>query len=75
MTTDAHQKEYAIQFELGGKTCSVGAVGQGSGVDTPPAWSPCWPSTTTDSVVSPILLEKALPTVVPGTYYLISVAS
>ena len=26
MTTDTHKKEYAIQFELGGKTCTVGAL-------------------------------------------------
>ena len=29
MTTDTHKKEYAIQFELGGKTCTVGAIGKG----------------------------------------------
>ena len=27
MTTDTHKKEYAIQFELGGNTCTVGAIG------------------------------------------------
>ena len=32
MTTDTHKKEYAIQFELGGKTCTVGAIGKGSGM-------------------------------------------
>ena len=26
MTTDTHKKEYAIQFELGGKMCTVGAL-------------------------------------------------
>ena len=30
MTTDTHKKEYAIQFELGGKMCTVGAIGKGS---------------------------------------------
>ena len=35
MTTDTHKKEYAIQFELGGKTCTVGAIGKGSGMIAP----------------------------------------
>ena len=35
MTTDTHKKEYAIQFELGGKVCTVGAIGKGSGMIAP----------------------------------------
>ena len=35
MTTDTHKKEYAIQFELGGKMCTVGAIGKGSGMIAP----------------------------------------
>ena len=35
MTTDTHKKEYAIQFQLGGKTCTVGAIGKGSGMIAP----------------------------------------
>ena len=66
------QKEYAIQFELGGKTCTVGAIGKGSGMIAP-NMATMLAFYTTDAAVSPILLEKALKTVVPGTYNQMSV--
>ena len=72
MTTDTHKKEYAIQFELGGKTCTVGAIGKGSGMIAP-NMATMLAFYTTDAAVSPILLEKALKTVVPGTYNQMSV--
>ena len=65
MTTDTHKKEYAIQFELGGKTCTVGAIGKGSGMIAP-NMATMLAFYTTDAAVSPALLEKALKTVVPG---------
>ena len=67
MTTDTHKKEYAIQFELGGKTCTVGAIGKGSGMIAP-NMATMLAFYTTDAAVSSALLEKALKTVVPGTY-------
>ena len=72
MTTDTHKKEYAIQFELGGKTCTVGAIGKGSGMIAP-NMATMLAFYTTDAAVSPTLLEKALKTVVPGTYNQMSV--
>ena len=72
MTTDTHKKEYAIQFELGGKTCTVGAIGKGSGMIAP-NMATMLAFYTTDAAVSPVLLEKALKTVVPGTYNQMSV--
>ena len=72
MTTDTHKKEYAIQFELGGKTCTVGAIGKGSGMIAP-NMATMLAFYTTDAAVSPALLEKALKTVVPGTYNQMSV--
>ncbi len=72
MTTDTHKKEYAIQFELGGKTCTVGAIGKGSGMIAP-NMATMLAFYTTDTAVSPALLEKALKTVVPGTYNQMSV--
>ena len=62
MTTDTHKKEYAIQFELGGKTCTVGAIGKGSGMIAP-NMATMLAFYTTDAAVSPALLEKALKTV------------
>ncbi len=72
MTTDTHKKEYAIQFELGGKTCTLGAIGKGSGMIAP-NMATMLAFYTTDAAVSPALLEKALKTVVPGTYNQMSV--
>ena len=53
MTTDTHKKEYAIQFELGGKTCTVGAIGKGSGMIAP-NMATMLAFYTTDAAVSPI---------------------
>ena len=72
MTTDTHKKEYAIQFELGDKTCTVGAIGKGSGMIAP-NMATMLAFYTTDAAVCPALLEKALKTVVPGTYNQMSV--
>ena len=72
MVIDPHKKEYAIQFELGGKMCTVGAIGKGSGMIAP-NMATMLAFYTTDAAVSPALLEKALKTVVPGTYNQMSV--
>ena len=72
MTTDTYEKEYAIEFELAGKTCRLGAIGKGSGMIAP-NMATMLAFYTTDAAVSPILLEKALKTVVPGTYNQMSV--
>ena len=72
MTTDTHKKEYAIQFELGGKVCTVGAIGKGSGMIAP-NMATMLAFYTTDAAVSPELLQKALRAVVPTTYNQMSV--
>ena len=72
MTTDTHKKEYAIQFELGGKTCTVGAIGKGSGMIAP-NMATMLAFYTTDAAVSPELLQKALSDVVKVTYNCLSV--
>lgn len=72
MTTDTHQKEYAVQFQLGGKTCTLGAIGKGSGMIAP-NMATMLAFYTTDAAVSPAMLQKALRQVVPGTYNQMSV--
>ena len=72
MTTDTHRKEYAIQFQLGGVTCTVGAIGKGSGMIAP-NMATMLAFYTTDAAVSPAMLQKALREVVPGTYNQMSV--
>ena len=72
MTTDTYEKEYAIEFTLGGKTCRMGAIGKGSGMIAP-NMATMLAFYTTDAAVSPALLQKALRTVVPTTYNQMSV--
>lgn len=72
MTTDTYPKEYAIEFELGGKTCRLGAIGKGSGMIAP-NMATMLAFYTTDAAISPALLKKALQTVVPVTYNQMSV--
>lgn len=72
MTTDTYPKEYAIEFELGGRTCRLGAIGKGSGMIAP-NMATMLAFYTTDAAISPALLKKALQTVVPVTYNQMSV--
>ena len=72
MTTDTYPKEYAVEFELGGKTCHLGAIGKGSGMIAP-NMATMLAFYTTDAAVSPALLQKALREVVPTTYNQMSV--
>lgn len=72
MTTDTYEKEYAIEFELGGKTCRLGAIGKGSGMIAP-NMATMLAFYTTDAAISPALLQQALRTVVPTTYNQMSV--
>ena len=72
MTTDTCKKEYAIRFELGGVSCTVGAIGKGSGMIAP-NMATMLAFYTTDAAVSPAMLQKALRQVVPGTYNQMSV--
>ncbi len=72
MTTDTHKKEYAIRFALGGVSCTIGAIGKGSGMIAP-NMATMLAFYTTDAAVSPAMLQKALREVVPGTYNQMSV--
>ena len=72
MTTDTCQKEYAIRFQLGGRSCTLGAIGKGSGMIAP-NMATMLAFYTTDAAVSPAMLQKALRQVVPGTYNQMSV--
>ncbi len=72
MTTDTHKKEYALRFTLGGKSCTLGAIGKGSGMIAP-NMATLLTFYTTDAAISPAMLRKALKQVVPGTYNQLSV--
>lgn len=72
LTTDLAAKEIAIQFELGGKTCTLGAIAKGSGM-IHPNMATMLGFLTTDAAISPALLHKALLASVQDTYNMVSV--
>ena len=72
MTTDTVRKECAYELQLSTGTVKIGAMAKGSGM-IHPNMATMLAFYTTDAAVSPALLEKALKTVVPGTYNQMSV--
>ncbi len=72
MTTDTVKKEVAVEFELGGKTCRMGAMGKGSGM-IHPNMATMLVFITTDAAISAELLDKALRTDVQNSFNMVSV--
>lgn len=72
MTTDTHSKQMAMEFEIGDKTCRIGALAKGSGMIHPNMCT-MLSFVTTDVSISHELLQKALRTVVVDTFNMISV--
>ncbi len=72
MTTDTHPKECAVQFDIGGKTVTLGGMAKGSGMIHPNMGTMlCY--ITTDLCISKEMLQKALSDVVTDTFNMISV--
>lgn len=72
MTTDLTKKEIAVQFILGGKTCTIGAMAKGSGMINPNmATMLCF--ITTDVNIDSKLLHKVLQEVTGDTFNMVSV--
>lgn len=72
MTTDTVKKEYAVEFEIGGKTCRMGGMAKGSGM-IHPNMATTLNFITTDCAVSVTMLKKALSEIVKITYNCLSV--
>ena len=72
MTTDTVKKEYAVEFELGGKVCMLGGMAKGSGM-IHPNMATTLNFITTDCAVSAEMLQKALSEIVKVTYNCLSV--
>ncbi|MCR5655911.1 MAG: bifunctional ornithine acetyltransferase/N-acetylglutamate synthase [Butyrivibrio sp.] len=72
MTTDTHSKEAAVEFEIGGVICKMGALAKGSGMIHPNMCT-MLSFVTTDVAISHDLLQKALKNVVQDTFNMISV--
>ncbi|MCI8991301.1 MAG: bifunctional glutamate N-acetyltransferase/amino-acid acetyltransferase ArgJ [Eubacterium sp.] len=72
MTTDTHEKQAAVQFEIGGKQVTVGGMCKGSGMIHPNMCT-MLAFVTTDLSISKELLEKAVKADVKDTYNMVSV--
>lgn len=72
MTTDTVKKEYAVTFEIGGKTCTLGGMAKGSGM-IHPNMATTLNFVTTDVAIDVELLQKALSEIVKITYNCLSV--
>ena len=72
MTTDTKKKEIAVQFELGGKTVTIGGMSKGSGMIHPNMCT-MLAFITTDAAISKELLQTALSGSVQDSYNMISV--
>ncbi len=72
MTTDTVKKEAAVQFEIGGKTITMGGMCKGSGMIHPDMCT-MLSFVTTDASISKELLQEALREDIKDTYNMISV--
>ena len=72
MTTDTQVKEVAVQFEISGKTCTMGGMLKGSGM-IHPNMATTLTFITTDVDISAELLQRALSDVVKITLNRVSV--
>ncbi|MBQ6389813.1 MAG: bifunctional glutamate N-acetyltransferase/amino-acid acetyltransferase ArgJ [Mogibacterium sp.] len=72
LTTDTYIKEYAVQFEAGGKTCTLGGIAKGSGM-IHINMGTMLSFISTDCAISQELVSKALHEVIIDTYNQVSV--
>jgi glutamate N-acetyltransferase/amino-acid N-acetyltransferase len=72
MTTDTRKKEYAIEFELDGKSAKIGLIAKGSGMIEPNmATMLCF--VTTDVNINPEMLQSVLTEVIQDTFNMVSI--
>lgn len=72
MTTDTVKKTIAVEFDIGGKTCTIGAMAKGSGM-IHPNMATMLVFITTDVAISADMLKKALTTDIQNTFNMLSV--
>lgn len=72
MTTDTVKKEVAVEFELGGKVCTIGGIAKGSGM-IHPNMATMLVFITTDVSISHEMLQKALSSDIENTFNMISI--
>lgn len=72
MTTDTKEKEIAVEFTLGGKTCHIGGIAKGSGM-IHPNMATMLVFITSDAAISSEMLKKALSSDVKNTFNMLSI--
>ena len=72
MTTDTVSKEFAVEFNIGGKAVTMGGIAKGSGM-IHPNMGTMLAFITTDCAITPELLHEALAETVKVTYNRVSV--
>lgn len=72
MTTDTKEKQVAVEFSLGGKTCHIGGIAKGSGM-IHPNMATMLVFLTSDVNISPKMLQKALSGDVTNTFNMLSI--
>ena len=72
LTTDTYIKEYAVQFEAGGKICTLGGIAKGSGM-IHINMGTMLSFISTDCAISKEMVSKALHDVIIDTYNQVSV--
>ncbi|MCR5848776.1 MAG: bifunctional ornithine acetyltransferase/N-acetylglutamate synthase [Lachnospiraceae bacterium] len=72
MTTDTVNKEYAVQFELDGKTVTLGGMSKGSGMIHPNMCTMI-ALLTSDIAIEKSLMQEAVSEVIADTFNMISV--
>ncbi len=72
MTTDTVDKQYAVSFTLGGKTCFLGGMAKGSGM-IHPNMATMLVFVTTDAAITPAMLQKALSEDVKTSFNMVSI--
>lgn len=72
MTTDTVPKSVAVEFELGGKTCRIGAIAKGVGMICP-NMATTLIFITSDVDISSAMLQKALSADVKSSFNMVSI--
>jgi len=72
MTTDTIPKEVAVSFNIGGKECKIGGIAKGSGM-IHPNMATMLVFITTDTAISPEMLQKALSADIKTTFNMVSI--
>ena len=72
MTTDTVKKEIAVEFDIGGKSCTIGGIAKGSGM-IHPNMATMLVFITTDCAISSEMLSKALSSDVQNTFNMVSI--